>query len=184
MPPRVPETTDIRPGRTIVTVFPDNICFLVEGQDHSGMSAREKGLWFEDFDELVTGWMGYLAEDTTANGLFDVRMGHFSDYGTSKTGTPINLNHNRKIEMFYWQDISKLERVGRVHRGHIKLLKRWMEAYGPGGEMGDGKGQINLWEETSIFRGPDIFAEYVGCREGTGFLEFHKTGIIHSKQVV
>ncbi|EXL93189.1 hypothetical protein ACKRZS_005161 [Fusarium odoratissimum] len=84
------------------------MCFLVEGQDHSGMSAREKDLCFEEFDELVTGWMGYPAEDTTANGLFDVRMGHVSDYGTFKTGTPINLNHNRKIEMLYWQGMSKI----------------------------------------------------------------------------
>ncbi|KAI7758738.1 hypothetical protein LZL87_012244 [Fusarium oxysporum] len=88
-------------SETIVTVFPDNICFLVEGQDHSGMSAREKGLWFEDFDELVTGWMGYLAKDPTGNGLFDVRMGHVSDRGTFKAETPVNLNHSRKIKMFY-----------------------------------------------------------------------------------
>ncbi|KIL88548.1 hypothetical protein FAVG1_07793 [Fusarium avenaceum] len=157
---------------TIVTDLPENICFLVEGQDHSGMSSREKALWFEEFDDLVTGWMDHLAKDTTANGLFDVRMGYVSDFGTFKNGTPINLNHNRKIEMFYWQDMSKFERVGRVHRGHVKLRKRWMEVYGPGGEMGNGVGQINLWEETSIMRGPDIFAEYVGCREGTGFMAF------------
>ncbi|KAM0443839.1 hypothetical protein ACHAQK_002585 [Fusarium lateritium] len=184
MPPRVPETTNIRPGRTVVTDLPDNICFLVEGQDHSGMSTREKALWFEEFDELVSGWMNHLGKDTNANGLFDVRMGHVSDCGMFKTGTPINLNHNRKIEMFYWQDMSKFERVGRVHRGHVKLRKRWMETYGPGGEMGDGVGQINLWEETSIMRGPDVFAEYIGCREGTGFMAYDKTGIINSNAVV
>ncbi|KAF5971722.1 aldoxime dehydratase [Fusarium coicis] len=72
MPARVPETTTIRPGRVIVTDLPDNICFLVEGQDHSGMSAEEKALLFEDFDELATGWMGNLTKDTTANGIFDV----------------------------------------------------------------------------------------------------------------
>jgi hypothetical protein len=82
------------------------------------------------------------------------------------------LNHNRKIEMFYWQYINKFEQVDRVHRGHVKLRKRWMEIYGSGGEMGNGVGQINLWEETSIMRGPDIFAEYVGCCEGTGFMAF------------
>ncbi|SCO22898.1 unnamed protein product [Fusarium fujikuroi] len=152
-------------------------------KDHSGMSAEEKTLWFEEFDELVSGWMGYLAKDTTANGLFDVRMGHVPDFGTFKTGTPVNLNHNRKIELFYWQDMSKFERVGRIHRGHVKLRKRWMEVYGAGGEMGDGKGQINLWEETSILKGSDILAEYVGCREGTGFMAFDKSGIIHSQQV-
>ncbi|KAF5566068.1 aldoxime dehydratase, partial [Fusarium napiforme] len=88
----------------------------------------------------------------------------------------------RKIEMFYWQDMSKFERVGRIHRGHVKLRKRWMEVYGLGEEMGDGKGQINLWEETSILRGSDIVAEYVECREGTGFMAFDRSGIIHSQQ--
>jgi hypothetical protein len=172
MPQRVPEKTSIRPGRMIVTDLLENICFLVEGQDHSGMSSRENVLWFEEFDELVTGWMNHLGKDTTANGLFNVRTGYVSDFGTFKNGTPINLNHNRKIEMFYWQDMSKFERVGRVHRGHVKLRKRWMEVYGPEGERGNGVGQINLWEETSIMRSPDIFAEYVGCREGTGLMAF------------
>lgn len=143
MPPRVPETTTICFGRTTAINLLNNICFLVEGQDHAGMSAEVKALWFEEFDALVTGWMGYLAEYTTANGLFDVRMGHVSDYGTFKTGTPINLNHKRKTEMFCWQDMSKFERVGRIHRGHVKLRKRWIEIYGPGGEMRDSKGQNN-----------------------------------------
>ncbi|KAI8680625.1 hypothetical protein LRP88_04585 [Fusarium phalaenopsidis] len=184
MPSRVPETSDIRPGRTLVTDLPDNICFLVEGQDHTRMSAREKDLWFEEFDELVTGWMEHLGKDTTANGLFDVRMGHVSDCGTFKDTGPVNLNHNRKIEMFYWMDMSKFERAGRVHRGHIKLRKRWMETYGPGGEMGDGVGKINLWEETSIMKGSDIVAEYVGCREGTGFMAYDKSGVVHSEVAV
>jgi len=58
-----------------------------------------------------------------------------------------------------------------------------MEVYGPGGQMGDGKGQINLWEETSILKGSYILAEYVGCREGTGFVAFDKSGMVHSQQV-
>ena len=178
MPSKVPK--NIRHGRTFITEVPDNIGFLVEDQDHSMMSSDEKTYWFEEFDDLVSGWMGHLAKDTVTNELFDVRMGYVPRSGTSRNTGPINLNHNRKIEMFYWMDMSKFERAGRLHRGHVKLRKKWMESYAPGGKMGDGAGKIALWEESSILKGRDIEAEYIGCREGTGFMAYDKTGVIKS----
>ena len=54
----------------------------------------------------------------------------------------------------------------------------------PVGEMGNGVGKIDLWEKTSVSKGPDIFAEYVGCWEDTGFMAYDKTDIIHSQTVI
>lgn len=182
IPERVPESPEIRRGRTLITDLPDNICFLVEGQDHSLQSEDERAYWFEEFDELVTGWMTHLSKDTASNGLFDVRMGYVPQFGTFRDKGPAQLDHKRKIELFYWMDMSKFERAGRVHHGHIKLRKKWLESYGPGGKMGPGIGNICLWEETSILKGGEIDAEYVGCREGTGFMAYDKTEAVQSRQ--
>ncbi|KAF5005074.1 hypothetical protein FDECE_8491 [Fusarium decemcellulare] len=181
VPEGVDETDTIRPGRTLITDLPDNICFLVEGQDHSLMTPLEKKHWFEEFDELVSGWMQYLGENTRENGLLSVRMGYVPEFGAFKDSGPINLRHNRKIELFYWLDMKRFERIGRVHRGHIKLRKKWMDDYCPAGKMGNGVGKICLWEETSILKGNEIEAEYVGCREGTGFMAYDKSDVIRSK---
>lgn len=171
----------IRQGRTVITQVPDNICFLVEGQDHSRMSAEEKAHWFANFDELVSGWMHHLEAKADDNGLLDIRMGYVPENGTFRDIGPINLDHNRKIEIFFWLDMAKFERAGRVHHGHIKLRRRWMEDYGPGGPMGPGIGNITLWEETSILKRQDVQAEYIGCREGTGFMGYDTSGFVQSE---
>lgn len=184
MPERVPESDSIRPGRTTITRLPDNIMFLVEGQDHSAMTAEEKTYWFDEFDELVTGWMHHLGDNAADNGLLDVRMGYVPENGRFRDLGPVNLDHNRKIELFFWMDMSKFERAGRAHRGHVKLRKKFMEAYCPVGKMGNGVGKITLWEETSIMKGNEIQAEYIGCRDGTGFMAYDKTDAVGSTVVV
>ncbi|KAI4604009.1 hypothetical protein KJ359_000135 [Pestalotiopsis sp. 9143b] len=184
MPERVPESDSIRRGRTTITRLPDNIMFLVEGQDHSAMTAEEKTYWFNEFDELVTGWMHHLGDNAADNGLLDVRMGYVPENGRFRNLGPVNLDHNRKIELFFWLDMSKFERAGPVHRGHVKLRKKFMEAYCPVGKMGNGVGKITLWEETSIMKGNEIQAEYIGCRDGTGFMAYDKTDAVDSTVVV
>ncbi|GAT20208.1 aldoxime dehydratase [Aspergillus luchuensis] len=42
----------ILPGKQTITHIPDNICFVVEGQDHSAASAEERTYWAEHFDSL------------------------------------------------------------------------------------------------------------------------------------
>jgi hypothetical protein len=78
----------IRPGRTTITDAPDNICFLVEGQDHSLMTPEKKKHWFSEFDELFTDWMVHLDEKSVENSLLDVRMGYVPEHGTFRTAGP------------------------------------------------------------------------------------------------
>lgn len=33
-----------------MTQFPENLCFVVEGQDHSNLMTVERETWFERFD--------------------------------------------------------------------------------------------------------------------------------------
>lgn len=184
VPERTPEDGTIRQGRTIITEAPDDMCFLIEGQDHSLMSVEERQHWFAEFDDLVTGWMLHLEEKSRENGLLDVRMGYVPEKGNFRTSGPVYLNHNRKIEQFFWLDMQKFERSGRVHHGHIKLRRKWMEHYSPGGPMGNGVGRTILWQETSILKGKDIEAEYIGCREGTGLMGYDSTEFVKSKTVM
>ena len=181
IPERNPCSEAIRAGRTIITQLPDNICFLVEGQDHAQMVDEERTHWFNEFDELVTGWTHDLGANLKDNGLLDVRMGYVPEFGKFRTSGPINLDHNRKVELFYWLDMKKFERIGRVNRGHLKIRRKFMDDYCPVGKMGNGLGKICLWEETSVMKGHEIEAEYIGCQEGTGFMAYDKSGIIKSK---
>lgn len=121
-----------------------------------------------------------LGKNTRENGLLRVRMGYVPEFGRFKDSGPINLSHNRKIKLFYWLDMRGFERIGRVHRGHIKLRKKWMDDYCPVGKMGNGVGKICLWEEASIMKSNEIEVDYVGCREGTGFMAYDKSGVIRS----
>ncbi|KAJ4179237.1 hypothetical protein NW759_017309 [Fusarium solani] len=182
VPERVPEGPSIRKGRIIITELPDNICFLVEGQDHSLMVPEERTAWFEKFDDLTDEWMHDLEANAAANGLLDVRMGCVVEFGKfrDKGKGPVFLDYNRKIELFYWLDIAQFERVGRSHKGHIKLRKDFMTTYSVG-KLGSGIGKCCLWEETSVMKGSEIQAEYVGCREGTGFMGYDETGKIKSQ---
>ncbi|KAJ8114722.1 hypothetical protein OPT61_g3466 [Boeremia exigua] len=182
IPKQTPENGTIRPGRTIITGAPDNICFLVEGQDHSLMTEEEKKHWFAELDDLVTGWMLHLDDKSIENGILDVRMGYVPENGTFRTAGPINLDHNRKIELFYWLDMKRFERAGRVHHGHIKLRRKFMEAYSPAGCMGNGVGRTVLWEETSILKGKDIEADAAAslCVSPTASLYF---GLGHERKL-
>ncbi|KAH7161996.1 heme-containing dehydratase protein [Dactylonectria estremocensis] len=140
-------------SRTVITDLPDNICFLVEGQDRSLMTPVERTHWFDEFDDLVTGRMQDLGDNTKENSLLSVRMGYVPEKGKFKDAQPVNLAHNRKIELFYWLDMKKFERISRVHRGHFKIWKKFMEDYCPVGKMDNGIGKITLWQETSIMKG-------------------------------
>jgi hypothetical protein len=161
----------IRHGRIHMTNFPDNICFVVEGQDHSAITAEEKGHWFEHFDDSVTQWMNDLVSAGPEGGILDSRLCYAAHSGQFRDSVPVALNYNRKIQLFYFSDLRSMERIGRQNKGHAALRSNFMESYGPGGPMAD-SGEICLWVETSILKSNEIECEYIGCVEGTGFLAY------------
>ncbi|KAK2668268.1 hem-containing dehydratase [Fusarium oxysporum f. sp. vasinfectum] len=106
--------------------------------------------------------------------------------GTTTNGTPNGgifpgLDYIRQAQILYWTDISKMEHMGRWDKGHVKLRRNFMSAYGPGGVMQGG--DILLWVDLGIIKGDEIDAEYVGCYEGTGFLAFDKSAMLASRSV-
>lgn len=164
--------SQMRLGRTTMTTFPENLCFVVEGQDHSAISAEEKQHWFDNFDKSVTSWMQDLVHAGPAAGILDARICYAADSGLYRNDVSFPaLNYNRKIQMFWFLDHKHMEKIGRVNKGHVALRSSFLESYSPTGPMGP-SGQLMLWVETSVLKASEMEAEYVGVLEGTGFLAY------------
>ncbi|KAF8855530.1 hypothetical protein BDZ45DRAFT_655255 [Acephala macrosclerotiorum] len=171
-PPEAQKSTGIiRPGRVLMTTFPDNLCFVVEGQDHSNISAEEKNHWFENFDTSVTNWINDLTAAPPSAGILDKRLCYVPESGKYRDSSPDVLNYNRKVQLFYFLDHGYMERIGKMNKGHVNLRNNFLQSYCPTGAMGQ-IAKLLLWVETSVVKSNEIECEYVGCLEGTGFMAY------------
>ncbi|KXT13497.1 hypothetical protein AC579_8639 [Pseudocercospora musae] len=166
--------TKIRPGRVTLDTFPDNICFVVEGQDFGSMHGKELQYWCENFDELTNEWVTICLEADLLDGILSSRICHDPTSAIIPSTTSRcwarGLKHNRRFQMFYFQDLSFMERLGKKYQAHRDLRKAFSQAYGPDGPMFGG--DLLLWVDMGVLKAGDIEAEYVGCYEGTGFMGF------------
>lgn len=158
-------------GRVHMTSFPDNICFNLERQDLSKMKSPETQIWADKFDDATCQWMDDLAFASPEAGILNTRMCYDEKLGTYQTKPMVYHNYNKKVETFYFTDLRAMERIGRFNKGHVALRSNVLKIYGPGGDLFQ-KGDMALWVDTSILKGHEIDAEYVGCAEGTGFMAF------------
>ncbi|KAH6884119.1 heme-containing dehydratase protein [Thelonectria olida] len=182
-----PLTDNIRYGRVRMTKFPDNLCFVVEGQDYSAMPDEERGYWNKNFDGLAKQWITNVVTGGSSKGMVSPRACHaFAGnkmLGAKREG--VNGNHNgtntsngifpgldyiRQVQILFWLDMSKMEHMGRWDKVHVKLRRDFLTAYGPGGVMEGG--DLLLWVDLGILKGDEIDAEYIGCYDGTGFLAY------------
>ncbi|OJJ36387.1 hypothetical protein ASPWEDRAFT_37953 [Aspergillus wentii DTO 134E9] len=170
--PRRAKTTDtVREGRLRLTHFPDNLCFVVEGQDRTGMTDEERAHWFEKLDGPVEQWMKDLENAGPEKGVLDARMCYDPDSDIVRDKPPVHRRFARTIQLFYFRDLAAMELIGKTNSGHVGLRMNFMKPYGPRGPLFE-KGNMVLWVETSVVRAQDIDCEYVGCVEGTGFLAY------------
>lgn len=180
-PPRAQKGTGkIRPGRVLMTTFPENLCFVVEGQDHSSISVEEKNHWFENFDASVTNWITDLVEAPPSAGILDKRLCYVPESGKYRHSSPDALNYNRKVQLFYFLDHDCMERIGKTNKGHVNLRNNFLASYCPTGAMGQ-IAKLLLWVETSVVKSDEIECEYVGCLEGTGFMAYDNHSAFESK---
>ncbi|KAL4915228.1 hem-containing dehydratase protein [Aspergillus aurantiobrunneus] len=172
-PARAPSPlSSIRSGRVVLPNLPDNILFVVEGQDHSYISPEEKSHWLEHFDKPVETWIGDLVAAGPEKGVLDARVCYGPSSGMIRAADaePPALGFNRKAQLFYFLDMEAMERIGRENEGHVKLRRKFLQDYGPGGAMAQLPAALCLWVEASILKGRDVECEYVGCVEGTGLM--------------
>lgn len=69
-----------------------------------------------------------------------------------------------------------MEKMGRANKGHVKLRESFMQSYCRVGPMGS-NANLTPWVETSILKGHEIEAEYVGCAAGTDFKAYEGSGL-------
>ncbi|KAH0153389.1 hypothetical protein KCU67_g9486, partial [Aureobasidium melanogenum] len=176
--PRQPDGP-IRRGRFRMTKFPEHICYVIEGQDHSPLEERETKVWSALFDALTERWITNVLRARPDEGLLFGRLCHVPESGKTKVEPTAveqdpdifpELDFNRKIEILYYTDLRWMERVGRRDKTHVKLRSKFMEQYGPDGDMSHG--DLLLWVELGVLKAKDIEAEYIGCYEATGFLAY------------
>lgn len=165
-----PPAQGIRPGRVQITRVPENITFVVEGQDHSRITPEEKTYWFQNFNDLATQWMKDLSSANPEEGMLNARLCYDPDSGRFQNDQLESQNYDRKVQLFYFLDFGHMLKLGMKNRGHVNLRRKFLEAYGPGGEMSEG--EIQLWVETSVLKAGGVDCEYVGCTEGTGLMAF------------
>ncbi|CAK7235995.1 hypothetical protein SBRCBS47491_009485 [Sporothrix bragantina] len=178
--PKDPKQPTIIPERVTIKRFPENLCCVIEGQDRSAMAKREREYWFENFEDLYNEWIqtATLHSSLASDGVVQARMFHdpssgamrSNGFGAPDTSLPLALKHNRLAQIIYFQDMSYMERIGRRYSTHLKLRRKFMDAYGPDGDMVDGN--IVLWVDLGILKADSISAEYIGCYEGSGFIGY------------
>lgn len=176
--PRLPDG-QIRRGRVQISRFPDNICYVIEGQDHTPLKQDEGKLWSKMFHWATKRWVTNVVRAGPGKGMLNARLCHAPEsglMGVEQGEVPDDddiypaLDFNRKIEILYFLDLKYMEHIGRFDKGHVKLRKEFMETYGPGGAAAHG--DLLLWVELGILKANTIEAEYIGCYEGTGFLAY------------
>lgn len=177
--PAVPEprplSDKVRPGRVRMTRFPDNLCFVVEGQDYSGMGPREREYWDEHLDGLAKRWITNVMTGGPGKGLVSARACHGFAGGKQLGAAEANgffpgLDYVRQAQLLFWLDISHMEHMGKHDPTHVKLRGKFLQDYGPGGEMEGG--DLLLWVDLGVLKADEVDAEYVGCYDGTGFTAF------------
>lgn len=167
----------VRKGRVRMTTFPDNLCFVVEGQDYSGMGERERDYWNEHLDALTKRWVTNVMEGGAQKGLVNARACHGFAGGkqlgaTKASGIFPGLDYIRQAQLLFWLDLSHMEHMGKHDGTHVKLRQKFLKSYGPGGEMEGG--ELLLWVDLGVLKAEEVDAEYVGCYDGTGFTAFDK----------
>lgn len=176
----------LRAGRVRMTRFPDNLCFVVEGQDYSGMGAREREYWNEHFDGLAKRWVSNVMEGGPEKGLVSARACHGFAGGkqlgaTQADGIFPGLDYIRQAQLLFWLDLSYMEHTGKHDATHVKLRREFLASYGPGGEMEGG--DLLLWVDLGVLKADEVDAEYVGCYDGTGFTAFDEHPSFGSEMV-
>ena len=124
------EFREIRKGRVKMDNCPENICVVVEGQDHSEIEEGECEHWIQHFDKPARKWITDVTSSGESGGVLSARLccapssGLISDKFANSDFT--TLNYNRKVQVLYFLDMGYMERVGIENKGHVALRENFM----------------------------------------------------------
>ncbi|KAH7124408.1 heme-containing dehydratase protein [Dactylonectria macrodidyma] len=196
-----PFVAEIRTGRFRIVKFPDNICFVVEGQDYSAMPDNEREYWHEKFDSLTKQWVTNVVTASPGQGMVSARACHAfasetvpgaTRVAVSRTsgvangahghpGTPHEIT-NGPSSIFPGLDyIRQAQILFWLDLSKMEHIGRWDKVHVTlrrdffaaygPGGVMEG-GELLLWVDMGILKSEEIDAEYIGCYDGTGFLAY------------
>ncbi|KAK1998485.1 hypothetical protein LX36DRAFT_681000 [Colletotrichum falcatum] len=179
-----PLSDKIRSGRVRVSKFPDNISFVVEGQDYSYMNDNERGHWNENFDSLTKQWVTNVMTAGREKGMVNARACHAfaGDKQTGATNDAVNghatngtsaVNCTNGVNGTNSHSNSIFPGLNFIRLAQILfwLDLSKMEYIGRYDKVHEG-GDLLLWVDVAVLKSEEMDAEYVGCYDGTGFLAY------------
>lgn len=177
-PQRVQTDGSIRNGRVAVKDFPDNLCFVVEGQDYAAMAPAEREHWRENMDAPTRKFVSHVVNAGPEAGMVSARLCHAPQSGRVDGATvdadgqdwPLAFDFNRRVQLLFFLDLSYMELIGRRAKSHVQIMRGFKKSHSPGGEME--KHAFLLWVEVCVIKAQDVDAEYIGCYDGTGFMAY------------
>ena len=168
------EAKPIRPGRVHVPRGIDNMIFVREYQNYSGMPEVEQEIHANELTPHVTAWMKWLDKERSKSGILSFRTSVGIEGAAeieSATAAPLSSPRTtgEKDQFAYFLDLAHFERAGKSFGDHCKLRSNTLKQYGPGGDL-EKAGNLHLMVEVNVLKVGDLEAEYVGCVQGTGLM--------------
>lgn len=145
----------------IIDNFPDNLCFIREGQGWERCDADELMVWEKSMAPVVDGWIDELAADPVATGCISIRAARERDRVT---------NHvlKRQSQIGFLLSLKHIEAAARSNPKHLEVHASFSDMY----RCPKFNPQMHVWVEMFILKAPEIVAEYINCSSATGFLPF------------
>jgi Haem-containing dehydratase len=170
------EAKGVRRGRVLLPEGFDNMVWVREYQDLSGMGDAERELWDERIGPHADSWIQYLDTKRNQNGILSFRTtAAVGDAAIAGNEDSTIETAEKTFDQFgYYLDLAHFEKSGKSYLDHFKARSGFEKLYGPGGELEGGKGDVHLMVELAVLKKENVRAEYIGCVEGTGLMEYEQ----------
>ncbi|KAL2826182.1 heme-containing dehydratase protein [Aspergillus pseudoustus] len=170
------KSTKLNPRRVRLSSNPENICFLREGQDYKIATPHERSssdYW--NMRQAADSWLASIEERwDRLGGLSFLRCSRVPDTILVSLDTLDSLieipTTEDCVQIALFQSLGHVERLARSSHDHLHLHSSLTELYCPMGKFKDG--QSGFWVEMGILPRGGVEAEYVGCVEGTGLMNY------------
>ncbi|WP_282605076.1 phenylacetaldoxime dehydratase family protein [Pelagibius sp. Alg239-R121] len=136
----------------------ENVAVIRSGQDLGGVDGIERREYYADVEPVLRKGMAFLRDEGEEVNCLDCRYMAFVDDTGSATDHTFGLA--------YFRSLADLERWSEHHPTHLAIFNAFLEfapRYGPAMKS-------RYWHEVSVLPAHSLFAEYVNCAPGTGFL--------------
>jgi aldoxime dehydratase len=147
-----------RDGAFTRVVGSEAMCLIRSGQDWSATGGDERAMYLHDVEPVLRAGMDFLRDHGREVGCLSNRYVEVE----TEDGAP----SERSYGLGWWKSLAALERWAESHPTHLAIFgaaMRYLSALGP-------QAKLKLYHEVSVVGAGEQWAEYRGCRPGTGLL--------------